>query len=116
MANSSIFGLKSTFGVSVPSGCVARRSRRRREVRFDEVEGEVANQGCQIVRACPISYGEETVEVSGRGNPGSVVVAAAVMVPGQHTVTRRKISEFNEREPEFEITSETLFSTAPPQE
>jgi hypothetical protein len=114
MGNSAIFGLKSTFSLPVPNGCVARRARRRREVRWEEVEGEVQNQGCQIVRACPVSYGEETVEISGRGNPGSVVVASAVMAPGTHTVTRRKISEFNEKEPEFELASETLFSTASP--
>lgn len=111
MANSAIFGVKSTFGLSTPSGCVTRRSKRRREVELDEVDGEVSG-ATQIVRLCPVSFGTETVEISGRGNPGIVTVAAGVIIPGTHTLTSRKVTEFNTKEPEFELRSQTMFATA----
>jgi hypothetical protein len=89
---------------------VTRKARRVREVEWDEVDGEVVDEGSQIVRSCPMSFGTETVEISGRGNPGLVVIAAAVMTPGTHSVIRKKMSEFPEKEPEFELTSESLFA------
>lgn len=110
MANSAIFGLKSQFGLSSPSGCVARRARRRREVRPVETEGEVNDYGSQIVRLCPESYGVETVEIEGRGNPGVVTVAPNAIGTASLVVTRRKRSEFQEREGDFALTAKKLFT------
>ena len=112
MANSAIFGLRSQFGLSSPAGCVARRARRRREVKWVETEGEVTDLASQIVRACPESYGKETVEIEGRGNPGVVTVAPNAIGTASLVVVRRKRSEFQEREGDFALTAMKLFAVS----
>ena len=91
---------------------MARSARRRREVRWTETEGEVVDNASQIVRACPESYGVETVTIEGRGDPGVVTVACDMVGTSSHVVIKRKRDEFQEREGDFMLESKKLFTVA----
>jgi hypothetical protein len=88
---------------------VAREASRTREVNWTETEGELENDGSQIVRACPDSYGTETVEIQGRGNPGIVTVACDSIGTTTAVVVNRKRTEYQEREGDFTLRSKKMF-------
>lgn len=109
MSCTGIFGVQNTFGITAPVGGIVRRARRNRRVEPDEVEGADS----EVARVCPMSFGKETVELSGRGTIGIVSLVASVVTAGTHTVVSRTVTEFQSKEPEFEVRSVSYFSTNP---
>lgn len=101
------FNVLSNFGVATPSGGVVQRSRRTRTVEWDEIDGPDG----EVALACPFPYGREVVEISGRGNVAHVTLAGGTVLPGTHIITSRSRREFNVKQPEFTVRSESLFDT-----
>jgi hypothetical protein len=107
MATSALFNVQSTFGITAPSGAVVQRSRRTRTVEMDEIEGADA----EVAIVCPLPYGREVTEISGRGSVSHATLVANSINVGTAVITSRTRREMNIKRPEFTIRAEKLFST-----